>query len=1043
MSPETQTPPAVDAPVRGHPPPKPSQRPGASRDLDFALQADLLKKVSRTFALTIPELPLPLRHVVGNAYLLCRILDTIEDEPALDPEEKSVFFRRFRNRVIDGEEDAGFGGDLAAKLSDLTAPGEHELVRRSAEILRITRSFTLARRKAINRCVDIMSRGMEHFQRKKNSADPGLGDLGEMSHYCYCVAGVVGEMLTDLFCTHSAEIESRRARLAALAPGFGQGLQMTNILKDIHEDRKRRACWLPKSFFNGTDALSAGPDREIHEEEAFREGIRCLTGVAHNHLKVALEYTLCFPPRETGIRKFCLMALGMAVLTLRKINANPAFSLGSEVKISRRSVKTTVLAADMLARRDRLLRRLFATLAKPLPRVFEPSGNAPLPQHEREEAPEPCSRGRRPRAGSPDPHAQAPESAAAAVRRAAAAIRKKQRGDGCWSYDFEADCTIPAEYILMTHFDGRRDRDLEAAITRYLLRRQGADGGWPLYFGGKADISCTVKVYYALKLAGIDPESEPMRQARQCTLSLGGAARANVFTRITLAIFGQVPWRAVPFIPVEIMLLPRWFPFHLSKVAYWSRTVMVPLFVLCSHKARAQNPTGIGIAELFITPPDRERHYFPTRSRLNRAFLLLERSARLCEPLIPPPLRRHATRRAIRWVSERLNGRHGLGAIFPAMVNAYEALLVAGTDPGDPRVREARQALDDLVIRRGDEAYCQPCVSPVWDTALAALALQETGADDDREAASRGLEWLEKRQLVDDPGDWSEARPDLPGGGWPFQFENAFYPDLDDTALVAFAMWRQDPRHYQTPIARATRWLAGLQSRNGGFASFEVDNTHYYLNEIPFADHGALLDPPTADVSARCAMLFGALANSGPPLDLARPLERILDYLQREQEDDGSWFGRWGTNYIYGTWSVLLALEQCPGTPPGPRERAVSWLLAHQRPDGSWGETNDSYEDPALRGQGERGTAFQTAWALLGLMAAGEGRSAAVERGVRYLLECRNEEGLWHDPDFTCPGFPRVFYLKYHGYTDYFPLWALARYARENPAAGEEAASGA
>ncbi|MFP4357426.1 MAG: squalene--hopene cyclase [Puniceicoccaceae bacterium] len=1026
MSPETKPPPAAAAGSdrRSAPPPSRENRP---EGLDFPLQARLLEKVSRTFALTIPELPPALRHVVGNAYLLCRILDTIEDEPEMEPDEKSSFFRRFRDWVVRGGEDPAFAEELAAKLGGRTPPAERELVRRSREMLRITRSFTKPQRQAIHRCVGIMSRGMEYFQHRRKSAEPGLRDLGEMSHYCYCVAGVVGEMLTDLFCAYSAEIEARRPRLAALAPGFGQGLQMTNILKDIHEDRKRRACWLPKDVFGGGAPLSAGPEAEINEDAAFQEGIRRLTGVAHNHLKQALEYTLCFPRHETGIRRFCLMALGMAVLTLRKIHANPSFSLGAEVKISRRSVKATVLAADLLARRDAWLRRLFAILAKPLPRVFEPSGNAPPAAAEDAAAD----------AGSAAPRSGPPPDAAEAVRRAARALRGKQRPDGHWCYDFEADCTIPAEYILMTHFDGRRDPGLEAAMARYLLRRQGADGGWPLYQGGKADISCTVKAYYALKLAGIDPESEPMRQARFCALSMGGAARANVFTRITLAIFGQAPWRAVPFMPVEILLLPKWFPFHLGKVAYWSRTVMAPLLVLYSKRARAENPTGTGVAELFITPAEIERHYFPTRSRLNRLFLFLERSARLCEPLIPPPLRRRATRRAMGWVSDRLNGRHGLGAIFPAMVNAYEALIVAGAGASDPRRRVARQALDDLVVRRGDEAYCQPCVSPVWDTALAAAALQETGHADDREAASRGLEWLEKRQLLDEPGDWSEARPDLPGGGWPFQYENAFYPDLDDTALAAFVLWRQDPRRFGKAIARAARWLAGLQSRNGGFASFEVDNTHYYLNEIPFADHGALLDPPTADVSARCAMLFGAIRKDHPELGLDKPLARVLDYLRREQEDDGSWFGRWGTNHIYGTWSVLLALEQCPGAPAGARAKAAAWLLAHQRPDGSWGETNDSYEFPRLRGRNSHGTAFQTAWALLGLMAAGEGRSAAVERGVRWLLEKRNEDGLWNDPDFTCPGFPRVFYLKYHGYTDYFPLWALARYARENrPGAG-------
>lgn len=613
----------------------------------------------------------------------------------------------------------------------------------------------------------------------------------------------------------------------------------------------------------------------------------------------------------------------------------------------------------------------------------------------------------------------------AAVERARDALLAAQHPDGYWCFELEADCTIPAEYILMMHFLGEVDEALQSKLVAYLRSRQQENGGWPLYPGGELDLSCTVKAYYALKLAGNAPGEKHMRRAREAILARGGAARSNVFTRYLLAMFGQVPWRAVPFLPVEIMLLPRWFPFHLSKVSYWSRTVMVPLAILYSLRARARNPKGIDVRELFTVDPEKERDYFPVRSRLNAVLLRFERALRRIEPLIPRVVRRVAIARAERWIVERLNGEGGLGAIFPAMVNALEAFRVLGYPREHPLCRTAREAIDRLLVVRDDSAYCQPCVSPVWDTALAALALLEEGSEPGRRAALKALDWLVARQLVDARGDWRESRPDLPGGGWPFQFRNDYYPDLDDTAVVAWAMQRADGTRYGAAIERAARWICGMQSRNGGFAAFDVDNTRYYLLEIPFADHGALLDPPTADVSARCATLL-ALLKKEP--ERARALERCIAYLLSEQEPEGSWFGRWGTNYLYGTWSVAMALAH--SADPRAREalkRGAVWLKRVQRPDGGWGESNDSYADPTLAGRSERSTSFQTAWAMLALMAAGEAEADELWRGVEYLLRTQRGDGRWDDPEFTAPGFPRVFYLKYHGYSLYFPLWALAR----------------
>ncbi|MCH9671522.1 MAG: squalene--hopene cyclase, partial [Gammaproteobacteria bacterium] len=380
-----------------------------------------------------------------------------------------------------------------------------------------------------------------------------------------------------------------------------------------------------------------------------------------------------------------------------------------------------------------------------------------------------------------------------AIERARNAVVEAQAAEGYWCYEFEADCTIPSEYILLANYTGDPQftdgvhPELEARIGRYLRARQDASGGWSQYPGGEFDISCSVKAYYALKLIGDDPDEPHMRTARQAILDFGGAARANVFTRITLALFQQVPWRAVPVVPVELTLLPDWSPFTLSKAAYWTRTVTMPLAILCSRQEKAKNPKGIGIRELFVRPPDEETDYFPVRSRLNQVFIVLDRCTRAIEPFIPGFIRRYATKRAERWFVERLNGLDGLGAIFPAMVNGHEALLSLGYANDHPLVKTSAEALKNLLVIGEDEAYCQPCVSPVWDTGLACLSLVETDAEANQAQMQAGLDWLADRQLTDEPGDWRKARPNLAGGGWPFQFGNDYYPDVDDSAVVAWA----------------------------------------------------------------------------------------------------------------------------------------------------------------------------------------------------------------------------------------------------------------
>jgi squalene-hopene/tetraprenyl-beta-curcumene cyclase len=607
------------------------------------------------------------------------------------------------------------------------------------------------------------------------------------------------------------------------------------------------------------------------------------------------------------------------------------------------------------------------------------------------------------------------------VQRASDALSRHQRTDGHFVFALEADATIPAEYVLLEHFLDRIDPDLEARIGVYLRSIQGEHGGWPLFHDGAFNVSASVKAYFALKAIGDDPDAPHMRRARDAILAAGGAERTNVFTRAQLALFGAVPWRAVPVMPLEIMHLPLWFPFHLSKVSYWSRTVIVPLLVLMGLRPRARNPSGIGIAELFRTPPDQVTDWIrgPYRSAWGRFFKAVDVVLRRAEPLFPQASRRRAIDKAVAFVTERLNGDDGLGAIYPAMANSVMMFDTLGYPPDHPDAAIAWQSVRKLLVIEADRAYCQPCLSPVWDTSLAGHALAEAGVSTD--AACR---WLTPLQITDVVGDWAVRRAGLRPGGWAFQYNNPHYPDVDDTAVVGMLLHRNgDPAH-AAAIDRAVEWVIGMQSSDGGWGAFEPENTHHYLNHIPFADHGALLDPPTADVSARCVSF---LAQIGMPAS-DKVMNRALGYLRREQEPDGSWFGRWGTNYIYGTWSVLCALNAAGVAHDDPAiTRAVDWLASVQREDGGWGEDEESYGD-APHGRYKVSTPSQTAWAVLGLMAAGATDHKATARGIAHLTATQNPDGEWTEAPYTAVGFPRVFYLRYHGYKLYFPLLALARY---------------
>ena len=611
-----------------------------------------------------------------------------------------------------------------------------------------------------------------------------------------------------------------------------------------------------------------------------------------------------------------------------------------------------------------------------------------------------------------------------AITRASNALLHRQKDDGHWVFELEADATIPAEYVLLEHYLDRIDPELQAKIGVYLRRIQGRHGGWPLFHDGAFNISASVKAYFALKAIGDDPAAPHMIRARDAILAAGGAERTNVFTRIQLALFGVVPWRATPAMPVEIMHLPKWFFFHLSKVSYWSRTVLVPLLVLMALRPQARNPRGIGIAELFCTPADQVRDWIrgPYRSAWGPVFKAVDSVVRVALPLLPNRSRNRAVDQAVAFVTERLNGEDGLGAIYPAMANSVMMFDALGYAPEHPDAAIAWRSVRKLIVETATEAYCQPCFSPVWDTSLAGHAVAEAGG-----AASQELDaacdWLARNQVTDVRGDWAVLRPDVRPGGWAFQYANPHYPDVDDTAVVGMLLHRNgDPAHTES-INRARDWVLGMQSSNGGWGAFEADNDHEFLNHIPFADHGALLDPPTADVTARCVSFLAQLGHAATEPVMAR----AIDYLRREQEPDGSWFGRWGTNYIYGTWSVLCSLNAAGMAHDDPMiQRAAAWLLSKQRADGGWGEDEESYAETAP-GEYHSSTPSQTAWALLGLMAAGES-GPAVARGAAYLARTQKPDGEWDEQAFTAVGFPRVFYLRYHGYRLFFPLMALARF---------------
>ena len=653
-----------------------------------------------------------------------------------------------------------------------------------------------------------------------------------------------------------------------------------------------------------------------------------------------------------------------------------------------------------------------------------------------------------------------------AIARTRQWLLTEQHADGHWVGELEGDTILESEYILLLAWLGREQESIARKCAQHMLNVQLAEGGWSIYPGGPVDISASVKAYFALKLTGHDPASEPMQRARAAILANGGADAVNSFTRFYLALLGQIGYDQCPAVPPEFVLLPKWSPINLYAVSAWSRTIIVPLSIMSAHQPVRTIPSERGIRELFIREP---ADWPPLRCpglKGGTGFFSWDRFFRTVDCVLKAlqrrnrmPFRKRAIAAAAKWMIDRFQQSDGLGAIFPPMIWSVIALRCLGYEDSSPELKYCYERLEGLILEDEHSARLQPCKSPVWDTAIALRALHDAGLSPDHESVAAAVDWLLDNE-VRLRGDWSES-VDCEPGGWCFEYANQFYPDLDDTAMVAMALVNQFDEGLREAVnalppelnvvdndrepfpstdsrvarldrilaatARAEKWMLAMQNCDGGWGAFDRDNDREFLCYVPFADHNAMIDPSTPDLTARVLEALGHLGKRvGHPA-----VDHAVAYLRHTQEADGSWFGRWGVNYIYGTWQTLVGLTAVGMPTDDPAIVAgADWLIAYQQSNGGWGESPDSYAEPHKRGQGKT-TASQTAWAVLGLIAAGRANHTAVRRGIAYLVEHQRPDGGWDETEFTGTGFPRVFYLRYHMYPIYFPLMALARYARE------------
>ena len=617
-----------------------------------------------------------------------------------------------------------------------------------------------------------------------------------------------------------------------------------------------------------------------------------------------------------------------------------------------------------------------------------------------------------------------------AIERGADHLLSLQADAGYWLGELEADSTLESDYIYYLHVLDKAEPERIAKLANYVRQRQLSDGGWSIYPGGPSELNATCKAYFALKLARDAPDAPHMARARECVHQHGGLEHTNSYVRFYLALVGAVGWELVPAIPPELMLLPNWFYLNIYEMSSWTRGIVIPMAILSAVRPDWRLPERAEVDELFCDPSRKAAAFDWSKQLISwkNFFLALDRVLKLYEKLPWKPLRQRALREAKSWLLAHIERTEGLAAIYPAMMNSILALMALGHGPDDPLTLREIKEFSRFEIEEGDSIRLQPCVSPVWDTCIAMVALEEAGLPPDHPALVKSAEWILSKQVLG-PGDWQVKNKDAEPGGWVFEFRNDFYPDVDDTAFVLMALQRvnyPEPKRMEAAVRRGVQWLLSMQNRDGGWGAFDRDNNKALLCNIPFADHNAMIDPSTADVTARvleCLGRYGWTAQHPA-------VQRGLKFLLKDQCEDGSWFGRWGVNYVYGTSGVLRALETVSLTAKEYCQRAVTWLRKVQKPDGSFGESLRSYHDPATKGRGNS-TASQTAWGLIGLLAASDVSDPAIQKAAAYLVEKQNADGSWSEDEFTGTGFPCVFYLKYHLYRNSFPLYALARFRNQ------------
>jgi squalene-hopene/tetraprenyl-beta-curcumene cyclase len=973
---------------------------------DAALCRRLLPQVSRTFALSIALLPPSLRDAVSTAYLLCRIVDSIEDDARLPLARRVSLFDAFDAVLSDDETDERALERAAIDAGVGETAAENELCARAGAVARAFRALDRSQREAIRPHVLEMSRGMRDYAtRAARDGRLRIVDVADLERYCHFVAGTVGELLTDLFVLEVPGVDpATLAEQRRRAASFGLGLQLVNIVKDVATDHTRGACFLPESLaaregVSLDDLLAPG-----HRAEAMRV-VEAVCDLAEDKLREAQAYTLAWPAeRSHAVRLFCAVPLLLALASLHVVR-DGADSLVPDraPKIGRSEVFTAVLEATAAVSDDRALAALFARHARI---TITPQGKSMQQQSSLHTSREPNVR----------------EQTDRALERARAWLLGQQSPSGFWKGELQTNVTMDAEDLLLRQFLGVRTEEQTRKAAVWIRAQQREDGTWANAHGAPADLSTTVESYVALRLAGDPIDAPHMQRAAKYIREEGGIPATRVFTRIWLALFGLWDWKALPILPPEMNLLPPWVPLNVYDFACWARQTVVALTVVMTYKPVRPIP-GLSLDELSPTRATAKR---PISWR-GRVFEGLDRVLRLYQKRPLSGLRERALCEAERWIVRRQEADGSWGGIQPPWVYSMMALSLRGYPMDHPVMRAGFEGLDRFTVHEGDERRLEACQSPVWDTAYAIQALADAGLKPSHDALVRGVDWL-LSQEVRVRGDWAVRRPELTPSGWAFEFANVNYPDIDDTAEVVIALRRvvhPDPQRVESSIARAVRWTMGMRSQNGAWGAFDADNVQGLCRDIPFCDFGEVIDEPSADVTAH---VIEALAKEG--LGEHPVTRRGAEWLIQNQEADGSWFGRWGVNYVYGTGAALMALAEVDGSAARGKSdavrRAVAWLESHQNHDGGWGEDVRSYDDRKWAGVGDS-TASQTAWALLGLIAVGE-RGPAVERGIAWLFETQKADGHWDEPQFTGTGFPGDFYINYHLYRQVFPMMALGRW---------------